>query len=344
MPAALAEAQRLGAGGERLLLAFVLGCEAAYHMGAATTPRAEVNAHGTWGIVGAAAAVARLRGLDAAVTGRALRLAAQLPVATAFRSSLAGATVRHAYVGAAAQLATQAVALAQAGFTALDDAPAVSFGQVLGSAFDPAALVQGLGTDFEFMRDFAKLHACCHHLYPAVDALDEVMAAGPFDVREVDVILVHTYAVASRLSDPAPGNELAAKFSLPFGLAAHALRGSLGPDAFRGTALRDPAVLALAARVQVREDPQLTARFPLERPARVEVRFAGGASRGAERRSTRGDYLDPLTPAARTAKFDSLAAPVIGDTAAKQLRDRLLRIEQVPDTSCLLDPDSRPTA
>lgn len=340
MPAALAEAQRIGASGAEMLTAFVAGCETAYRMGAAITPRPETNAHGTWGIVGAAAAVARLRRLDPPATARALCLAAHLPLAASFRASIAGATVRHAYVGLAAQLATQAVAMAQAGFEPLEDAAAEVFGKLLGTAFDASALVAGLGSDFEFMRDFAKLHACCHHLYPAPDAMDDILAAGPLPSPDIDRVIVDTYTVASRLSEPVPRNELAARFSIPFGIASRVLRGGpLGPDAFRPPALADTAVLALAARVQVREDAQLKLLFPAERPARVEIRLRDGTSRNAERRSTRGDYLDPLSPQRRIAKFDALVHPILGLREAARLRETLLSLETVADTAFLFDLD-----
>lgn len=337
MPAALAEAQRVGADGAQLLAAFVLGCEAAYRMGAATTPRPEVNAHGTWGIVGAAVAVSRLRGLDVESTARALRLASHLALATSLRTSIAGATVRNVYVGAAAQSALQSVSLAQAGFTALDDAPAVVFGQVLGTDFDAGWLTDALGTRFEFMHDFAKLHACCHHLYPAVDALQDLLASGRPLADAVQAIVVHTYAVAARFSQAAPANELAAKFSLPYVLANSLGGATLDPQAFREPTLGSPAVLSLAARVEVHEDPALTARFPQERPARVELRLCDGTSRSVERSSPRGDYLDPMDAQTRSAKFDALAAAVLPAGSAARLRERLLLIEREPNVSHLFD-------
>jgi 2-methylcitrate dehydratase PrpD len=340
MPAALAEAQFAGASGAELLASFVTGCEVAYRVGRAITPRAEVNAHGTWGILGATAAVARLRGVGPAVMSRALRLAAQLPIATAFRASIDGVTVRHAYVGAAALLASQAVSLAQAGFTALDDAADESFGRVLGTRFEPSALLDGLGSRYEFVHDFAKLHACCHHAYPAVDALAHILSGSAAPAQAIDAIHVDTYSVASRLRNPAPVNELAAKFSIPFVLAAYTLRRSLDPEAFRNPMLEDPDLRALAARIEVREAPALTARFPRERCARVQVRFAGGEVLHSERHGTRGDYLDPLTPEERTGKFDSLAAAVLPAGALGSLRERLLHIEQVRNTAHLFAFDT----
>lgn len=343
MPVALAEAQSVGASGAELLTAFIVGCEVACRVGGATTPRAEVNAHGTWGITGAAAAAARLRGLDEVGTTRALRIAAQLPIATSFQTSLQGATVRHGYVGATATLAMQAVSLAQAGFSALDDAASETFGRILGTAFDSRVLTQGLGENYEFMRDFAKLHACCHHLYPAVDALDDVLRAHPHEAGDVQRIMVDTYAVAARLCNPAPANELAARFSLPFGLAARVIGGAIGPQAFRSPALDDPRVRALATRIEVRADPALSARFPRERPARVQVLFTDGTNASSERHATEGDYLHPLTHEQRLGKFDALAAEALPATTAHALRQRLLHIEQLRDCALLFDAETADT-
>jgi hypothetical protein len=60
-----------------------------------------MHMHGVHGAVGAAAAVARLRELDAEVTARALGVAAGLTLGTSWRTALGGATVRNAYAGVA---------------------------------------------------------------------------------------------------------------------------------------------------------------------------------------------------------------------------------------------------
>ena len=328
LPAALAEAQRLGATGADLLDAFIVGCETAYRMGGATTPRPEVNAHGTWGMVGAAAAVARLRRLAPATFGHALRLASQLPLATAFRASVAGVTVRHAYVGLSAQLATQAVWLAEAGVVALDDAPGEIYGKILGTAFSPDALCRGLGSDWEFVRDFAKLHACCHHLYPAIDAAADLLAVHPLLPAQIETIVVQTYTVAARLSSTEPRNELAARFSIPYALAAWVLWGDLGPGAFAPPSLANAELLALAARVRVEEDAELALTFPAQRPARVVFHLRDGSVLSAERQSPRGDYLDPLSQQARVAKFDRLAGAALPEASAHTLRKRVLAIAE----------------
>src|SRR5262245_24869463 len=64
LPAALAEAERLDRSGAALLLALVLGYDVAARLGGAASVRSGMHMHGVHGVVGAAAAVARLRELD----------------------------------------------------------------------------------------------------------------------------------------------------------------------------------------------------------------------------------------------------------------------------------------
>lgn len=338
LPATLATAEHIHASGEDLLAAFVVGCEIAYRVGGATRPRPEVNAHGTWAIVGAAAAVARLHRLETGTFARALRLASHLALATTFRASVDGVTVRNAFVGIAGELAMQAVWLASAGFTALDDAPAEVFGKLLGTDFSAAVLTARLGRDFEFLRDFAKVHACCHHLYAAIEALNDILRAHAIIADEIDEIVVSTYALAARFAASAPRTALAAKFSLPYVLAARITRGDVGPDhAFSLAALQDPALRALARRVVVTEDPAFSAAYPDDRPARVEVRMIGGHRHTATCTGPQGDYRSPLSADVRAAKFEGLASRVLTAASVEVLREGILRLRTLRDVAQLLD-------
>ena len=63
IPAALAIAQERGLGGKELLTTIALAYEVVARIGMATTVKLIVNPHGTFGVVGAALAVARLTGM-----------------------------------------------------------------------------------------------------------------------------------------------------------------------------------------------------------------------------------------------------------------------------------------
>ena len=338
LPAALATAEHLGVAGEDLIAAFVIGCEIAYRVGGALRPRPEVNAHGTWPIIGAAAAVARLHGLDSRTFARALGLSCHLALAAAFRASVDGATVRNAFVGVSGELAIRAVWLAKAGFTPLD-APAVEiFGRILGTSFEADRAAEGLGRRFEFTNDFVKFYACCHHLYGAIEAVGEISEGEQLIPEDINEISVSTYRHAAQFATPAPSNELAAKFSLPFAVAARIVRGNVGPDAFTHSALKDGRLRALATRVRVREDPALTAMYPQIQQANVEVLMKNGRRVSATGFGHKGDGdLSPTSLRARIEKFDGLAGAALPAAATTLLRSRILEASSVGNVAHMFD-------
>lgn len=317
LPAALAEAERSDASGRELVTALVLGYDVAARLGAAAPVRPGMHMHGVHGVVGAAAAVARLRRLEAADTARALGVAAGLTLATSWRTALEGATVRNAYAGVAGASGWLAVDLAQAGFTGLDDMLVETFGRISGCGLDAGAAVAELGRRFEIGRNYFKLYACCRYNHAAIEALEALVAERPVEPAEIEGITVETHAGAATMSAVDPRGSLGAKFSIPYALAVRLVLGDSGPAAFREPALSDPRVRALARRVRVIEDPRLTARLPEERPARVELRLAGGETLTGQVDTPSGEFDRPYSGEALCNKFLALAAPTLGGRGAR---------------------------
>ena len=117
------------------------------------------------------------------------------------------------------------------------------------------------------------------------------------------------------MSDRDPVGALGAKFSIPYTLAARLVLGQWGDcgvEAFREPALSDPRVRALARRVEVVEDPALTALTPRARPARVEVRLADGRVLVRQVDQPFGEFDRPYPESALREKFVALAAPDLG--------------------------------
>ena len=132
---------------------------------------------------------------------------------------------------------------------------------------------------------------------------------------------------------------LAAKFSTPFALATRLVTGGSGVEAFTPETLEDPAIRALADRVEVVEAE------PFERRAaegawgaRVELHLADGRTLAETVRDARGGADDPLPPEAVHAKFDDLVGARLPAGRASDLRERLLDVEAQPDVAALLAP------
>ena len=308
---ALAEAASRDCTGEALLTACIAGYEAGSRVGHAMRLRAAAHPHGTWGVIGAAAAVASLRGYDAARTQRALDLAASLGLATSATASLRGGSVRNVYAGAAAQNGLLAVDLAEAGITGEPGGIPVVFGQVVGEAWDQAAYDASAGRWF-ILESFLKLHSCCRETQGALEAIELLLAEAPIAPEAVAAIEVETFASASLLSERAAVAPIAGRFSIPFTVATRIVSGGAWIEAFSPAAIADPATRALAAKVTVREDPALTARQPAERVCRVLLRLADGTIRRREVIGTPGDPDRPHPEAALREKFRRCVEPGFG--------------------------------
>jgi 2-methylcitrate dehydratase PrpD len=324
LPAALAEAERLGRGGTALLSALIVGYDVAARLGGGAPIRSGMHMHGVHGAVGAAAAVARLRELAADVTARVLGVAAGLTLGTSWRTALGGATVRNAYAGVAGANGWLAADLGVAGITPLPDMLSEIFGRISGASFEGAAILEGLGERFEISRNYFKRYACCRYNHPAVEALEEILAATPIAPDRVASIRVETSALGATMSERDPVGSLGAKFSIPYSLAARLILGAwedCGVEAFREPALSNGRVRALARRVEVVEDPALTALTPRVRPARVEVRLADGRVLERQVDQPSGEFDRPYSEAALREKFLGLTDASLGQPGARAAWD-----------------------
>lgn len=301
VPAVLAVAEAEGASGAAFLSAVLAGYEVGVRIGAAMggTP-AGVHDIATWGTVAAAAGTAHVlsRG-DPEVVAAALDLAAATPVLPDARTVFDGATGQHLLLGAGVQLAVTHGQAAAAGLRPLPGTLERHWGARVGAAFDPAALLAA--TDerepvrWTLPEGYLKRHPTCAHLHGCNDAVEDLVHhAGRLDPDDVVEVVVRTYAAAAAFDDPRPGNELAARFSIPWTVAAGLVLGGLGPEAFSAPALADPRLLALAGRVSVEADPRLEPGYPSGRPTRVAVRLRDGSLREAASDRPRGDGATAL--------------------------------------------------
>jgi 2-methylcitrate dehydratase PrpD len=335
LPAALAVAEELAADGARLIEALVAGYEVTSRLGGATRPRANVHSHGTWGTAGAAVAVARLRGHEAPALRDVVNLATSMSPANTWTPCFEGATIRNLYPGRANLQGILAVHLLDCGFTPIGDAPSDVYGTILAEAFDPAAAVDGLGDDdgprpFRIERNYFKFHACCYFNHPALDAVHRVLRQTPVEAGEVAAVTVTSIPFVTRMAEPEPPNMLAAKFSIPYAVAAAVVGHGTFVESFLDEARRDPRVGDLARRIVVRGDETMALRTDGV-TARVTVTLRDGRVLAGETRVAHGDAADPPDRAERLAKFTALAEPTVGAARVAAVVAAVDRLEAIKD-------------
>lgn len=138
-----------------------------------------------------------------------------------------------------------------------------------------------------------KPFAACRHAHPAIDAAMALRAEGQLKAP----FYVETYADALTFCNrPDPRTELEAKFSLQHAVAIVAAGRAAEPEDFTLEAIADLA--DLRAQVELREAPEITARYPAHFGARVN---------GFELTDCLGDPERPISEEQLVAKLHSLA-------------------------------------
>ena len=345
LPGVLAVGEQTRSPGHELLAALLLGYDVAGRLGGGYTPRPLAHQNGQVSLLAAAAAGARLRGLDALGISRAMRIATTLLLTPSYTNALAGATTLNVAAGMSGFAAALAPELALAGFEAQEDAIEEALGQLVGSAFSPDAVLDELGTRWEITRNYFRLYACCNPIHSALDCLGEVLAELRPRPDQVERIDITTYRFASVMSNPEPPNYFASKYSLPHAAAVMVVRGNAGFAELDDSALNDAVITALRRRVQVTEDPAMSAVAPRLRPARVTVTLADGRQATRSGDSQRGDFQRPFTEAELRTKFRELASVVLTPEGVSRVEDVVGRCEEwesVDELTGLLRRHGRP--
>src|SRR5690606_35087662 len=169
-----------------------------------------------------------------------------------------------------------------------------------------------------------------------IDGLLALKEAHDFDLAAIDRIEIRSYATALEVAGiPAPQSPFECKFSIPYVVAHAAKYGSVRLSAFEPNRINDPDLRDLMSRISLQADPELTAKFPTMRAARVRVVLKNGESFEHFQPFRIGDPEAPLSDEQISDKFMELAAPVISDKKAKLLLQRLWAIDQEPEIQSL---------
>ncbi|WP_194833050.1 MmgE/PrpD family protein [Nocardia sp. XZ_19_369] len=322
VPAALAAAEAQTADGAALLDAVAVGIELSVRVGMAGYDAALGNSvfferglHATaiCGALGGAAAAAMLTGADADTIAHAIAIAASMGSGL-LEANRTGGTVKRVHCGWAAHAAVTAAGLARAGLTGPPTVFEGRFGLLqafCGDQCNPAAILDGLGENWELPKVVFKPYPCNHFTHAGIDAALRLRAAGITAADIVRLELGAPTAVLRTIGEPhaqkiRPQSGYHAAFSGPYTVAAALLGGGgLGVfhEDFTDTAAADAERLALAARVTCVADARCDAIFPHQFPAVLTAWLRDGSVRTERVESNRGGPGNPLSEDELATKF-----------------------------------------
>jgi 2-methylcitrate dehydratase PrpD len=334
LPSALAVAQETGASGADTLLACIVGYEVCARVGGAARMRIMVQPHGTYGVLGAAMSVAKLRGMSHAQVRGLINVAAATPLGGNRQTMLDGATIRNWYAGHSSQMGQMAVRLAEAGFTGPHAALDVTFGQVLGDSFDAAQAIRGLGEHWYAGEGYIKLYPGARHLHCTIDAVRDLFDRHPGErpaPQDILRIEARTHRLAAFCGAKVLHNAFGALFSVPFALATVLFHRRWDVDCFGEAAVSEPAIRDLMLRVDLQEDEGYTRRFPQRQICDLGIVLKDGRRLEGRCEIMRGEPGNPHSPDEVTRKFFDLGFPTWGRALAERVHTDSLRLPQIAD-------------
>ncbi|MGE8485590.1 MAG: MmgE/PrpD family protein [Pseudomonas sp.] len=326
--------------GRELITAVVIGYEIGRRVLEACGSYSAHNGAGwhstaTCGVFGAAAASARILGLDAQQTLSALGIAGSFSGGLwAFIHD--GSQSKRLHSGRAAEGGLLAARFAQQGITG----PTKLFDDVWGGflrtlAADtavPEALDAELGHVWKLARCSIKPYAACRGTHSAIDALGLLLDQLQISADQVEDVQV---SLCRFLQDMCGGQDVgtlpAAQMSLRYALAARLLHGHCRLEAYDDEQRLHPRIAHRMSRIRLEVDPQLSE----DGEPVVSVRTVDGRQASLCVEVPLGAPGNPLSDAALEEKFFSLAGRMIPLQQAKELLEQLWRLEELESVPAL---------
>jgi 2-methylcitrate dehydratase PrpD len=202
--------------------------------------------------------------------------------------------------------------------------------------------VSDLGRRWETPRIAFKPYPACHFVHSCLDAAASLRAWHAISADDVERITVAVpdpgVPLVLEPSDAKrdPRTEYDAKFSLQYSIAALLVHGSVGVETYTMQAIREPAVLALAARVEHLQRAFPT--YPRSFPGWVRIETRAGAVHELELEHQRGGPENPMSVDEVTAKFRANAAVALDTASIDELQASLLSLDEQDDLTRTFAP------
>ncbi|WP_342642077.1 MmgE/PrpD family protein [Rhodoligotrophos ferricapiens] len=345
VPAVLAAAYGRAVDGKRLSAAIAVGYEVSTRLAEAMHPASRHRGfHNTpiVGVMAAAAAVGRLRGLDPDKIQQAFGIAAS-SAAGLFAFLHGGGEIKRLHAGFAAREGLTAALLAERGMTGPRGAFEVEEGffHAYSGIPVPDTLTDDLwpraARPLNITRCYVKPYACCRHIHPAIDAVLDVMRSEGVHGDAIARVACGTYGIAEKHAHGSWQDMASAQLSYQYCVAASMRHGDLSIHRFDDENLKDPLTNDYCRRIEVSVDEDCQKSYPALRSAKVTVFLRDGREVFRYIDEPSGSARHPMSDDALKAKYLDLARPVVGGERAEQVLTLIDHLAELAAIDPMLD-------
>lgn len=335
LPAALAIAESRAMTGRDLLLAYNIGVEVETKIAEAINPRHyEDGFHstGTVGVFGAAAAASKLAGLDRERTLRALGIAGS--EAAGLRENF-GTMTKPFHAGRAAESGVIAAEMASLGWTATDqilESPR-GFFQAAGGGWDHNALMGKLGKPWTFLSPGVSIKPSPSGSLTHPGIGEMLRLVKKFDIKPADVLSVDVGTnknMPNALIHHQPQDNLQAKFSMEFCIAAVLLYRKAGLSEFTNEVVARPEVQSMIRRIHFGVNPVAEAAGYDKMTTIIDIHMRDGRTISGRADFAKGSPANPMSRDEIAAKFlDCASFAKWPDAKSKTIIAMVQRLESM---------------
>lgn len=343
VPAALAVCEDVGGSGTDLLTSIIVGYELVARVGLGVGSLAHMmggfHSTGTNGVFGSAASAASLLKLDTERTADALGVAGSL-AGGIMEFSQSGGMVKRLHAGRAAEGGVLAAYLASDGFTGPHTVLEGIYGYcaTFSSKPEPERLLANLGKRYAIEEITVKPYACCSDQHGTIDCIKSIREKHGVKPEQIKRLVIHTYDKVIKQNNARQWpTVMSAQYSVIFSAAASFYYDLGDPRSYDTEVLTDPRIAAMAAKVELVQDPKFQALYPKKMPTRVEIETVGGERFRAEIFGAKGHFENPMSVSEIEGKFRKLTGGILLPAQVDRAIEAVNNLERSTSISPLMD-------
>ena len=335
----LAAAEQAAASGEEFMLALSVAYEIQCRFTDAVSVMAKGFNHAIQLAMSAAAGAGKLFELSAGERANAISIATVDNISLACVHAEPVSQWKAFSPGITGMRAIYAASLAKRGFTGPNNLFEGPSGLEL-------MFAQSIPVDWEnpslqvVKQTVLKKYCSLIHGQPVIEAVLNVKGAYGLMAAEVEHVQCDIFQAGFDFagggyygSKDHPWTKEQGDYNLKYLIAAALLDGQVGPAQLEPARIQAPDAQAMIARIEVRPDAQLTARFPQELSARITVHTKDGRALVKEHLGYEGGLDNPMSWDRTVEKFHWLSEAF----ADEELRNKIIRAVQQLDSHPISD-------
>jgi 2-methylcitrate dehydratase PrpD len=297
----------------------------------------------TLGVFSAAASAARGLRLDTQKTVHALGIAGTQ--AAGLMAAQYGAMVKRMHAGRASQSGLYGALFAEAGFTGITNVLESEYGGFCttfsrsNDRFRLSELTAGLGEVWQTMGVALKFYSCVSTNHTTLDAIRLLQSEHGFTREDVArIVVIGSEVTKSHVGwKYEPQGLTSAQLNLPYCVATFLIEGDCFVEQFTEEKVADPERLALAEKIEVEHDPEITRKGPKFRQmVRVRVELKDGRRLEKTVETPRGSEDNFASQEDVVAKFQNLAARVMPRAQVEEIGEKVLSLENLEKATDLI--------